>query len=245
MVLCKTRTWNKFPKVNEYQLTFICYLWTNPVYPVKFHCNANQGEKTRAMTLRELAFKCKMATNVLIISLKYTTESHKAIVHDLNVCNTHVTFKWGRTRRSTICNVTSALVVLKQSQSHQTGEEFVDLMQGYSHAKFERPDFDSVRENVNQVFIKSETRRLSPLNTSESRMWWYFHDLVKQWLSWLSHFAELKQGYNHAKVRTTWFWQCPWKLNKVFIKSETRQLSPLNTCESRKWWDFHDWVNVI
>ena len=60
--------------------------------------------------------------------------------------------------------------------SHQTGEEFADLMHGYNHAKFERPDFDSVRENVNKVFIKSETLQLSPLNTSESRRWWYFHD---------------------------------------------------------------------
>ena len=54
----------------------------------KSSLSANQGEKTRAITLRELAFKCKMATNVLIISLKYTTESHKAIVHDFNV--THI-----------------------------------------------------------------------------------------------------------------------------------------------------------
>ena len=56
-----------------------------------------------------------------------------------------------------------------------SGKEFVN-MQGYNHAKFERPDFHSVRENVNKVFIKSETRQLSPLNTSESRRWWYFHD---------------------------------------------------------------------
>ena len=42
--------------------------------------------------------------------------------------------------------VSDTLVTLKQSQGHQTCHENVDPEQGYNHAKFERPRFNSVKE---------------------------------------------------------------------------------------------------
>ena len=59
-------------------------------------------------------------------------------------------------------------VTLKQSQGHQTYNEYVDPEQGYKHAKYERSRFNSVQRKVTFKDFSSneEICPLSPLNIS-------------------------------------------------------------------------------
>ena len=45
--------------------------------------------------------------------------------------------------------ISDTIVTLKQSQGHQTYSDKLDPKQGYNHAKFERPCFNSVPEKGN------------------------------------------------------------------------------------------------
>ena len=44
-------------------------------------------------------------------------------------------------------------MTLKQSQSHQSYNEYVDPKEGYAHAKFERSHFNSVWEKGNVIIF--------------------------------------------------------------------------------------------
>ena len=45
--------------------------------------------------------------------------------------------------------ISNTLVILKQSQGHQTKNNYVDPKQGYNLAKFERSCHNGVREKTN------------------------------------------------------------------------------------------------
>ena len=71
-------------------------------------------------------------------------------------------------------------VTLKQGQGDQIRYELVNPKHGYDDAKFAKPCLNSVRERANnkKFLSNQETCQLSPLNTCESKKYWYIHDLL-------------------------------------------------------------------
>ena len=98
---------------------------------------------------------------MLIISLEYTSLSHKSYCALFSVCsNQHTTFTLQRTRNQ---NVQFAFyssdthATLKQSQGQQTYNDNADPRQGYNHAKFQRPCFNGVLDKANvKVFTNKD-----------------------------------------------------------------------------------------
>ena len=98
---------------------------------------------------------------MLIISLEYTSESHKSYcayiyIYFFTVWTNNTTFKLQKARiqnKQFAVYISETPATLKQSAGHQTYDGNSDPKQGYNNAKFESSCFNGVRNNANVKFV--------------------------------------------------------------------------------------------
>ena len=188
-------------KKKEYIYDLVNVLNNPTRFQIRYAQNFHLQEK---QVLRWLTFKCKTREHVLVKSLKSSSHTKHIVLHLINVCCNHTSFKLQWTRITAVLKVViiestsaSSLFIMvrdrrKESKTRNLKLTFLTRLspwnkikvikskQGYNRAKFKRSCFNAAREKANFFLFFSKWTNVPFISLQYvwSSKRWYIHNLL-------------------------------------------------------------------